>query len=109
MRVASWYAISLIRNSCEQAVPLAFDAQGERYSFAHFVYPRHGAIIQGPKKTYPAVTFEQFMVKKSEGFAYTLPKDPKVRRRDRHLSIKRCMHACMFIDSITGGCLQVGA
>lgn len=36
---------------------------------------------QGPEKKYPAVTFERFMVEKSKGFAYTLPKDPKVTLR----------------------------
>ncbi len=76
-------------------------AQGERYSFAHFVYPTHSTSLQGPLKKYPDVTFERFMVEKSKGFAYTLPKDPKVREIKRgkgeethhHLAQMRCLHA----------------
>ena len=69
------------------------DTQGERYSFAHFVYPRHSTVIQGPQKKYPAVTFERFMVEKSKGFAYTLPKDPKVRKS---FVLSRILVPCIY-------------
>ena len=35
--------------------------QAERYSIAWFVWPRDGAVIQGPKKKYPPTTMRDFM------------------------------------------------
>ena len=35
--------------------------QAERYTIAWFVWPRDGAVIQGPKKRYPPTTMRDFM------------------------------------------------
>ena len=35
--------------------------QAERYTIAWFVWPRDGAVIQGPRKRYPPTTMRDFM------------------------------------------------
>lgn len=35
--------------------------QAERYSIAWFVWPRDGAVIEGPKRRYPPTTMREFM------------------------------------------------
>ena len=44
----------------------------------YFVWPRHGDMIQGPKKVHPPITFARFMEVKSKGFGYVLSPHEKV-------------------------------
>lgn len=40
--------------------------QGDRYSIAYFANGRAGTILQGPKKKYPPIKFEQIVAQKSK-------------------------------------------
>lgn len=40
--------------------------QGDRYSIAYFANGRASTVLQGPKKKYPPIKFEQIVAQKSK-------------------------------------------
>ena len=74
--------------------------QAERYTIAWFVWPRDGAVIQGPKKRYPPTMMRDFMKARAslnflEGPARLLLCFYFLRRTNAHHG---CSHSCPGLE-----------